>query len=44
MCNTRSPQGNLQCSRSDCDGEGHVWEHPSAAHDPKAEAEALCQD
>lgn len=40
MCQTRSPQGNLTCSRVDCDGVGHVWEHPSAARDAKNDAES----
>ena len=44
MCRTMSPQGNLTCARTDCDGVGHVWEHPSAALDAKAEADALCQE
>jgi hypothetical protein len=44
MCRKTSPQGNLTCSRIDCDGIGHVWEHPSAARDAKAEADACCQD
>lgn len=44
MCRKTSPQGNLTCSRVDCDGVGHVWEHPSAARDPKNDADARCQD
>lgn len=44
MCRTSSPRGNLVCSRKDCDGVGHVWEHPSSARDPKAEADAGAQD
>jgi hypothetical protein len=44
MCPATSPQGNLICSRTDCDGVGHVWEHPSAARDAKAEADATCED
>lgn len=44
MCRKTSPNGNLTCSRTDCDGVGHVWEHPSAARDPKADADACCQD
>jgi hypothetical protein len=44
MCRATSPQGNLTCARRDCDGIGHVWEHPSAARDKKAEADARCQD
>jgi hypothetical protein len=44
MCQTRSPKGNLTCSRKDCDGVGHVWEHPSAARDEKAEADRLAED
>lgn len=43
MCHVRSPQGNLTCSRTDCDG-GHVWEHPSAARDSKADADAICDE
>ncbi len=44
MCHSRSPQGNLTCSRVNCDGIGHVWEHPSAARDSKAEADAACEE
>jgi len=44
MCRKSSPRGNLVCTRVDCDGIGHVWEHPSAARDAKAEADAHCQD
>lgn len=44
MCHSRSPQGNLVCSRRDCDGVGHVWEHPSAAYDGKVEADAVCDE
>jgi hypothetical protein len=44
MCRKPSPRGNLICTRRDCDGIGHVWEHPSGARDPKVEADARCQD
>jgi hypothetical protein len=44
MCRKTSPNGNLMCSRKDCDGVGHVWEHPSSARDAKNEADACCQD
>lgn len=44
MCPVTSPQGNLTCSRTDCDGVGHVWEHPSAARDAKADADAAHQE
>jgi hypothetical protein len=44
MCQSRSPQGNLTCSRIDCDGVGHVWTHPSAAPDRKVDADARCED
>ena len=44
MCPATSPSGNLTCSRRDCDGVGHIWEHPSAARDAKAEADACCQE
>ncbi|MGZ4437992.1 MAG: hypothetical protein ACXVW6_10145 [Nocardioidaceae bacterium] len=39
MCNASSPAGNLTCSRTECDGRGHVWIHASSARDPKAEAD-----
>ncbi len=37
MCEAASPAGNLECAREECDGRGHVWIHPSSAHDPKAD-------
>lgn len=40
MCDVKSPAGNLACSRTDCDGRGHVWIHASSAYDPKAAADA----
>lgn len=43
MCEVLSPAGNLPCSRSDCDGRGHVWVHASSAYDPKAEADGLLE-
>ena len=43
MCEVTSPGGNLRCSRSECDGRGHVWVHASSAPDHKAEADYLIE-
>lgn len=40
MCDVRSPAGNLECARPQCDGRGHVWIHASSAYDAKVEADA----
>ena len=40
MCEVKSPAGNLECVRYECDGRGHVWVHGSSAYDSKAEADA----
>lgn len=39
MCEALSPGGRLRCSNPKCDGRSHVWEHESAAHDAKADAD-----
>ena len=43
MCDVRSPAGNLECARTECDGRGHVWVHASSAYDAKADADYLLE-